>query len=110
MVSRRELVGAAVSSIGEALVRWKQGKLREDESVLVSALCIAIDASGGLCWVEDRPDVQRCLDAPMRAGEFGSFDWSSYRSELHVPFHCITVWLAPSDGEVLMESAAASLR
>lgn len=110
MVSRRELVGAAVSSIGEALVRWKQGKLREDETILTSALCIAIDVSGGLRWVESRPTVQTCLDVPMRAGEFRSFDWDSYRSELHVLYQGIDVWLAPADGEVLMESAAASLR
>lgn len=105
-----ELVGSAVSSIGKTMERWQQGKLREDESDLMIALQIAIDACGGLRWIEEHPNVQRSLDAPMRAGEFRSFDWNSYGSELHVSYHGIDVWLAPSDGEVLMESATASLQ
>lgn len=110
MLRRNEMADAAVTTIGRSMGRWKRGRLCDDEPELVSALQAAIDLSGGLRWIEARPGVQDPLIAPMRAGEFTSFDWDAYRSELCVPYHHLHVWLAPDIGEELMEHVGTLLR
>jgi hypothetical protein len=107
MVRCKEMAASAIRTVAASMDRWQQGNLHDDESRLIAALQVIIDLSGGLRWIERERSIQFPLVAPMRAGEFASFDWKQYRCELCIPYQGINVWLTPDIGTTLMVNAAA---